>query len=372
MLYNIFIPDGYTVHASNVTCPTCGFHIQVETPKPDCWRCPSCGTEHHKAKHIYHVAIRHNKSRIVLTLPKNQESLEFNAQRGRVILRLDGTHPVDVTEHPEPLLKSKIYPLLLTIKLRKLVGEALQCIWGPVRLPFTYHELTAKHMILLTRFIGYTRDFFSDIPFFIGTVNLPRNFKKTGKRLHRASDLPKLMNSIELCKSKTIRKAFYQSPALFFFLNELNIIFRCIGSNVDHFRTIVLETPKANLFEDLAFLCDHPSCIVFYQDFAQAAHISQFIRLLNYPEFLSTCAIGYSTLSEKRRVDVRKTFRKKLNPDDFAIRFSLPLNTAPFEDTTITTSEGCYSFVKVKSISELVGIGKALENCLQHVVPPYR
>lgn len=369
---HIFVPNGYTVHGSTVTCPTCGFHIKIETPKPNPWKCPNCSVEYHKARHIYHVVVKHNKSRIILTLPKEQEELELNCQKGRVIFcGKDVSHPIDVTEHVEYLESSKIAAVLQTDRCRQVLYDAFQQIWREIRLPwFSHNELTIERMFLLCRFIGYpSPSFFSDIPFLLeAPLKLPKEFKRIGYRMHRAKDLHKIIHQMPWC-CKSIKRLVYKTPALLFYGNELDQIFHALDCNIDYFFSILSSVPKNYLFEHLSFLQTSPHCIAFVADYIHEVSVKRFQKLLHYPELLRDYATTYTCFSHRMREQARKSFHKRICCGDLELPYSLPAKLPSVPDSVITTRHGTYSFITLKSTGEFKKTGTELHNCLAYGIP---
>ena len=247
---HIFTPNGYTVHGAFMTCPVCG-HREKAIPKPNPWECPACRAVSPKVTSVYHVVISHNRSkqRIRVSLPQEQEHLEFHFHRGRTVFQIrDAGHPMDITECAETLEGTKMQTVLQADKIRQVLHDLFQTQWGPVPLPFAENELSPERLILLCRFVGYPESFYSAIPFFIGTQKLPRTFRSTAKRIHHArKGLPKLMDSLSWC-TRSVKRALYQKPALLFFHRELTVVYDCMNGNIDHFCEL-LAADRTAIFE---------------------------------------------------------------------------------------------------------------------------
>lgn len=370
-----FVPNGYMVHGKFITCPVCNNRFKEEvSPKPDPWTCPRCSTVQRKASYIFQGALTtYKKNKITISLPKERETLQFNMDKGRIIFASDKlSHPLDVTEHKE-LLSEKMLIVLRAAKTRELLLDAFQNAWGPKRVPFLLHELSVETLFLITRFVGYPKTFYSHLPLILGTLKLPKEFRKTAKRIHYAENIIKLTSMLNWGQSEEIRFLIFKNPALLIYQKSLSMIYACLGKDSVAFYDLLSIEPQS-LFENLAFLTDCPTCEVFLQDYIYEAGKENYLKLVQYPDLFNECARSYACLTPQKRTQVKQTFKTGLDPLAFSVKHSLPTRLPSVEDTTINVEDGAtFDFIVVKNTTEMRRLGEKLENpVLKNLAPPLR
>ena len=372
MNYIYFVPNGYMVHGNFIGCPTCNNRFKEASPKPDSWTCPRCGTSQKKATYIFQVKLISEKHKITISLPKEGEVLQFNAGKGRVIFTSDKlSHPLDVTEHSE-FLSEKMITVLQADKTKELLLDAFQHAWGAKRVPFLPQELSLETLILMTRFVGYSKNFYSHLPLILGTLKLPREFQKTAKHMHHAWNVLRLTSTLDWGQNEEIRFQVFKVPALLFYQKPLSMIYDCLADE-EAFRMLI-STEASVLFENLAFLNECPACKTFLQDYICEAGKEAYLKLLQYPDLFSDCAHSYACLNLQRRKQVKSTFKAGLDPLEMHIRHSLPTKLSSIGDTTINLKNGAsFDFIAVKSTFDLHRLGDSLSNpVLKNLIPPHR
>lgn len=375
MSYIYFVPNGYMVHGNFISCPSCNSRFKEEaSPKPDPWICPHCGTVQ-KASYIFQVCLTHKNRKVTLALPKEGETLQFNAKKGRAIFTCDKyRHPLDVTEHTE-LLSEKMLTVLHAAKTRELLLDAFQYYtWGAKRIPFLPDELTVETLFLITRFVGYDKIFYSQLPLALGSIKLAGAFRKPAKRMHHAEHVIKLTRMLDFGQSEEIRVLLFKTPALLFYHKALSAIYSCLGNDPAAFCDLLSTDETHALFEHLAFLTDNPSSAVFLQDYIyEAGKENYLLKLAKYPDLFNDYARSYACLNPRRRDQVKQTFKTGLDPLAFSVNHALPTRLPSFGDTTIHHKDFSFKFIPVSNTAEMRRLGQGLNNpVLEHITPPIR
>lgn len=372
MNYIYFVPNGYMVHGNFIGCPTCNNRFKETSPKPDNWTCPRCGTSQKKATYVFQVKLISEKHKITISLPKEGEVLQFNVGKGRVVFTSkNNAHPLDVTERID-FLSEKMRKVLENTKTRELLLESFQYAWGAKRVPFLPKELSLEALFLITRFVGYSRIFFTHIPLILGTLKLPREFQKTAKHMHHAWNVLRLTSTLDWCQNEEIRFQVFKVPALLFYQKSLSMIYDCLADE-EAFR-MLLSTEASLLFEHLAFLSDCPACKTFLQDYIFEAGTAAYLKLVQYHDLFSECSRSYTCLNPQRRKQVKSTFKAGLDPLEMHIRHSLPTKLSSVQDTTINLKNGAsFDFIAVNSTFDMCKLGDGLSNpVLKNLIPPLR
>ena len=371
MSYIYFTPNGYMVHNNRIKCNVC--HSRFQEEGSDLWICPHCGSSQEKVSAIFQTALTCQKRKITLTLPLEGEKLQFNFKKGRVIFTSTALgHPLDVTEHSERI-SSKMQTVLRDAKTRKLLRELFQDVWDTKEIPFALHEFSIDHLILMTRFTGYAKNFFNRIPLIPGTTKLPAEFRKIARSIHASGNILKLTRTLEWGDREDIRFLIFKNPALLFYQKPLSLIYDCLKSDPEVFRDLLSAEP-ADLFEHLAFLHHAPACADFLRDYIQEVG-KDYLKVLAYPDLFTECARAYACLDPRKRKQVKKTFSAGLNPLEMAIPHALPTRPASVSDTIIQgTKDGLFfHFISARSTAELHRLGEGLDNpVLKNLTPPFR
>ena len=135
---------------------------------------------------------------------------------------------------------------------RELKNQFIKIFRGS--LPFRTKELTVEQFVLMTRFIGYNCGFYNALPYAEKENLIERRFLKSAKRLHHAVKVPNIFEKTTLPKVKSIRKLLFCNPALFFYTEELEQLWKII-EDVNLFRNFITSQ---NIFSELAFLHKMP------------------------------------------------------------------------------------------------------------------
>lgn len=256
---------------------------------------------------------------------------------------------------------------------RELKNQFVKIFHGP--LPFRTKELTVEQFLLMTRFIGYDSGFYNALPYAEKGDLIERRFLKPARRLHHAAKIPSIFKKTTLPKVKSIRKLLFCNPALFFYTEELEQLWKII-KDVNLFRNFITSQ---NIFSELAFLHKMPHLINFYAEYKAEIGIKRlyhyFFRTTNR-YWLYHYVSWYYLLSEyDKKIERKKWHNGWLEKrDDFegiendmGALFGVSIPDCSSKDFRHPGLECCingYSFRRLKNSMEFLRAGKELKNCL--------
>ena len=172
---------------------------------------------------------------------------------------------------------------------------------------------------------------------------------------------------------KSIRKAFFQSPALFFYTPQLEKLWEII-QDVNWFRELITSN---HIFRELLWLCKMPRTLHFYAGYRAVFGVRALLnRLSGHSHQWHEYAMWYGMLSPYDQKAERQKWRKRFsdedgllfcNQDNMGAWFSVPVLGASAEGKGLPSPECCmdgYSFKKLRNSAEYIQTGKELHNCL--------
>ena len=298
------------------------------------------------------------------------ETVTFNIKRGRTYAGLENqsgvkyavrdisdTEAADMAGDPVfELLRysDEVYRELKSFFLRQ---------WSDDDLPFSFYELDLGKYMMLTRFVGYKRNFYNAIPFDIEENRIEHSFSKIAKQLHAAKNVPALFEASRLPNMKSVRKIVFENPELLFYLNELEKLWEIIN-NPDLFRTF-LESKK--VYTEVSALHKYPVIFKFYKEFVSVVgqkSLCGFISKGN--NNIHNYAIKYIALNDYEKKLERKKWKVSFltNTDELGSEFSVPIPIPNEISDILEWDFGYYSFVRLSNSKEYLTAGKHLENCL--------
>lgn len=325
--------------------------------------------------------IKWGADKICITNFELYEAITFNLKNGHTYVSLEDGRGEKLKVHDISNTKANLYsddPIFELINLYKPVNRELKNQFAKIfrgPLPFRTKELTVEQFLLMTEFIGYDSAFYSALPYADKGDLIERRFLKSAKRLHDSKKVPNIFKKTTLPKVKSIRKIFFCNPALFFYIGELEQLWKII-EDINLFRNFI--TSK-NIFSELAFLCKMPHLIDFYTEYKAEIGIKKlyhnFFQATNR-YWLYNYVSWYYLLSEyDRKVERQKWHDGWLEKrDDFegiendmGARFSVSIPDRSSKDFRHPGLECCingYSFRRLKNSMEFLQAGKELKNCL--------
>lgn len=364
--------------------------------------CPKCNMKSHQSKGFVDVLfvvdkrkikisrklelqewfqIEWGADKICITEFELYETITFNLRNGHTFVSLEDGCGEKLQIRDISNIRPDLYsddPIFELINLYKPVNRELKnrfvkIFHGP--LPFRTKELTVEQFVLMTRFIGYDSGFYNALPYAEKGDLIERRFLKPARRLHHAAKVPSIFEKTMLPKVKSIRKLLFCNPALFFYTEELEQLWKII-EDVNLFRNFITSQ---NIFSELAFLHKMPRLINFYAEYKAEIGIGRlyhhFFRATNR-YWLYNYVSWYYLLSEyDKKIERQKWHNGWLEKrDDFEgiendmgalFGVSIPdCSSKDFRHPGLECRINGYSFRRLKNSMEFLRAGKELKNCL--------
>lgn len=302
-------------------------------------------------------------------------SLVFNFSNGHTFFKITGSDNAtvavyDVTDFNEVWTGSQLREYLLrTLVWRKLL-RAFQEQYGEP-LPFPKEEICVNHLIALTRFQHYPREFYDAIPYNLDTGHMARGFKGIGRRLRRIDDLPALYDKANLPQVKSVRRCFFLNQGLFFYLKEAETLWGLL-EDTNHFSHFLRQE---NVFMILSMLRSYAGLTVFFQDVKMIKNVSTLAKIFqdeNWDPNILDYGVRYLAMSPSTRLKEQRRWKGKMTYDrPEAERLSIPAPTSRTQELK-ECSVGPYTFSLLRSKREYWLAGQALHNCLNSCFPSDR
>ena len=364
--------------------------------------CPKCNAISHRSKGFVDVTFTVDKKKIIIsrklelqdwlqikwcvdnictTEAQLYETITFNLRNGHTFVSLEDGHDKKIQIRDITNIKPNLYsddPIFELIDLYKPVKRELRNRFIKIfrgSLPFRTKELTVEQFVLMTRFIGYNCGFYDALPYAEKENLIEISFLKSAKRLHHAVKVPNIFEKTTLPKVKSIRKLFFCNPALFFYTEELEQLWKII-EDVNLFRNFITSQ---NIFYELASLHKMPHIINFYAEYKAEIGIKKLYHhflLVAKRYWLYNYVSWYYLLSEYDKKIERKKWHsgwleKRDNfeeiENEMGAIFGVSIPDRSSKDFTHPGLECCingYSFRRLKNSMEFLRAGKELENCL--------
>lgn len=244
--------------------------------------------------------------------------------------------------------------------VRRKVAGAFQCIYG-FPLPFSNKELSLETLLKMTRFVGYSSDFYKNsVPYDLKTGMIDRSFKTITKKIHFANKLPEIYERSELPQVKSVKRLFFKQPGYFFYIQEAEAAWSLL-KNIDSFRRL-LQLNHA--FDILSYLHDYPVTISFFQSFMEQQNASRLLfQFENNWRFLQDYALHFSCLNHQRQLAEMEAWQKRWKPDNRRGKsYSIPIGiVAP---SVWECEIDGFEFIWLKTRADYVHAGNELNNCL--------
>lgn len=288
-------------------------------------------------------------------------SLENETGRKYAVRDISNTNITNMSQDP-------IFELIQIYKpVYRVLKRFFRKFWNDTP-PFSPLELDLEKYILLTKFIGFNRDFYNALPFSNTGICIGRSFAVIAKQLHNANNVPILFETSHLPNLKTVRKIVFSNPALLFYQKEMEILWQILN-NPNFFRTFL---ESKNIYRELSFLHRYPSMEVFYKELAAAVGQRAFCNYLSKGNrFFHSYALKYLLLN-----DYEKNFERKKWTSSFFSKadyrdarrigesFSVPILSQNNDTATLECRIDGYSFIRLCNSKEYSTAGKELRNCL--------
>ena len=246
------------------------------------------------------------------------------------------------------------------------IARFLEERWG-APLPFSEEELQADRLVLLTRFVGYQRDFYGALPFIKSGNGIEKTFRPIAEKLRFSKNVPQVFAKTALPKTKNVKRIIFASPELLFYRAELEKIWQLLH-DLNYF-CLFLTSDEINIYETLAFLHQLPGSFRFLEDYRAESGKARFFKALakksnwyNYASYYFAMDEN-SKRRERKRWKDRSVFPYRFEPSRcFSIPF--PVLHKDCEMPRDCTIHG-YTFTRLRNSREYRSAGKQLQNCLE-------
>jgi len=295
------------------------------------------------------------------------EILTFDTERGKVYVRLENFNGEvackrDVTAHPELLEGSTVANMIINNKkVYRTLKRMFKSVWG-CDLPYAGDNITVKNLFEMTRFVGYPQEFFRCIPYKRNTLEVESSFREITEKMQNSKEAVVLYEKSKLPKVKSVRKNFFENPALFFYLPEAETLWTIIGDpNV--YCTLVRSSKVFRLLSDIHM---YPGITEFIEHLCKRKSAVWFVKyaLYGWREIVQV-AIKYSCANKNLRAELlRDLTKKKTTIETFCGRppFLVPMSKP--DDRIVDCSIDGYDFCWLRTSSDYDIAGEQLGNCL--------
>lgn len=321
------------------------------------------------------------------------EKVVFNFRKGRVYLKLQDAWGrtcagLDITQIPEAWNSGVLYDILTKSKANRRAFKKGFAMGYGKKLPFPDCELSLDKLVAMTRFIGYSPDFYCAIPYLEDSCRIDSSFHRAASILHRADRVPRLYGESQLPQVKSVKRVFYENAGLLFYLDECIKLWQLIG-DVNVYRRLI---SCSSIYDILFRMHIYPGVEDYYRDYAAAKGPAAFARLI-MTSFLQVNneAIAYRSMSLYSRKLKREEWKEKRphkkspkwgeNWEEYhdedhrytaaeygpgsvepPVIYSIPMHSTDRQiDACII--DGC-CFAWLRSSNEYRAAGRALKNCL--------
>ena len=363
--------------------------LEVPGELPVMLKCPACGETSRRADQTRHVALTGDRRKVTMksqiagideilslewaktgeirfSLPV-YEALTFNIYRGRVHVRVEDAagrvlSQRDVTADPQLLKGGASDKLLSTNKVvLRNVKRLFRQAWG-VELPYYSREVNLDTLLQMTLFRGYPRDFYTCIPYTRDSCRVDKSFRAIAGKIRHASRLERVYAQSSLPQAKSLRRILFQTPGLFFYLAEIEVLERIFG-DINVLRRFL---QCAGVFEILSALHMRPGMLDYLRDYCQVRGASALCEGLEmHWSTVRDKAIDYSCMSPCARQEARKHWQGKQErrfPSWPVWAYSVPM-AKPDPRITDCCIDG-YDFFWLRTSNAYALAAQGLQNCL--------
>ena len=222
----------------------------------------------------------------------------------------------------------------MLIRKNRLVKRRLRkafCEVSGYEINFTMAELSLRNFVLMTKFTGLRKYFYDAIPLLKYKTRIDESFSYITNKIRNQESIMKLLKASSLPDTKSVRKIFYDTPGLIFYIKECEKLFD-ITKNIDCLRILLCNPETYNI---LSHLHVYPGLTMFYYDYCKEKGRIHFTKhLINSLQAFNIKAAQYALLSSDMRKKETALWKGKkyfllenFHSDFFCIDFSLPLAT---------------------------------------------
>ena len=295
------------------------------------------------------------------------EILTFNLKKGKVHIKfvnVKGEMLVqkDVTSYPAVFEGSISYNLISHNKkvnrtLKRMFKGAWKC-----ELPFCGSMISVNDFFKMTLFTGYSKEFYSTIPYETTSMKVESSFGKIAAKIRCSENVPDVFEESKLPKIKSVRRLFFGTPELMFFLNEAEMMWDVI-KDPNLYCDFLKTDSSLRVLSDLHMM---PGIVEYISDFCKVKGIRKFIIYLKYgwAEMLSE-AVKYGCSGISFRKVMQKKWRENKNIIAMSREerlYSVPMKKP--EEKIADCKINDYYFFWLRNSNEYEFAGKKLNNCL--------
>ena len=212
----------------------------------------------------------------------------------------------------------------------------------------------------MTRFVGYSRDFYDCVPYTCYAFGVGRAFRTRAKRMHRAADVARLYDVLALPAVKSIRRIVFAQPGLLFYAEGIRDVWEALGD----YNLLARFLRQDGVYRMLSELYMRPGILEYMRDYA-AIKGGVYLLLDMETDWGRVCriAVDYASMSLGLRRQIQSGWRRRR--DMVAAprhAYSVPMSRP---DTAIAdcTVDG-YEFRWLRSSNEYADAATQLQNCL--------
>lgn len=294
-----------------------------------------------------------------------KETVIFDLQEGRVSLEVqngDGEllGRENVTERIDIWRGKPTYSLIMNHKyMLQSIAEKFQAQWPVEKLPFELEELTPERLVLMTKYVGFSRKFYFSLPLTRDRDCVDESFQGIDQRLRKVEDVCDILREHKIPSIKALNRILYSNPGMCYYAEELMAMWKVIN-NLDFFVRL-LQTKQ--VYEVLSFLHDFPNAIAFFQDYIRVKSVAGLIRRINNEwQDIRIYAVAYSAMSESRKAREHQRWNKKPLFLYLSANYSRPVQTEEIEVTDCFIEE--YAIVRLRTVNDFMKASDELQNCL--------
>jgi hypothetical protein len=249
------------------------------------------------------------------------------------------------------------------IRIRKILQEALSQLYEGNAFPFSVEELDLNKMILLMKYRGYPKGFYDGIPWGKFSRGIEGSFEEISHELssRKYTELKEFYLQYGLPNKKAIRRIIFNSPALFFYSEEMKLV---PFTNIDILQQL-LSSKEA--FHFLSKIHSFPGIVNYIADMiAERGEVSTWQHIKkNWNRFEKEAGMySISSPANKKLIAQGKEIEIRDSLSGIIVPYSLPvINNEQCSVSDVHVVEG-YEFTSLKNTNDFDRAGKELNNCL--------
>ena len=248
--------------------------------------------------------------------------------------------------------------------IKKAICNSIAKLWNINSFPYNAKDLSLNRLIELTRFVGFSRDFYDNMPKSSSSGELFDSFQNAAKNLHCFETIIDTYHTLDLPSGKSIKKLLLENPQLMFYCEEIKAISRLFKRNVDLISTVLNSSECYNI---LAYLHIYPCAYEYFYDFVKSNDKAILCRRMtcDFKNIFQFAFVYAAMRPEMRRQIWKERIKPSFNEDVFCELFPVPfyIPMKVLENRYECSIDGYY-FTRLKNAEDFIQAGKELQNCL--------